>query len=72
MGGDDLQRDDSYGGAYMPKAIVAVVIVVLPNLLFAGALFFGLWLIPMGWCVLRSGWMPRWRSPRRSRPSTCS
>lgn len=24
-----------------------------------GALFFGLWLIPMGWCVLRSGWMPR-------------
>jgi uncharacterized protein DUF4386 len=22
-------------------------------------LFFGLWLIPMGWCVLRSGWMPR-------------
>lgn len=25
----------------------------------AGALFFGLWLIPMGWCVLESGWMPR-------------
>lgn len=24
-----------------------------------GALFFGLWLIPMGWLVLRSGWMPR-------------
>ena len=23
------------------------------------ALFFGLWLIPMGWLVLRSGWMPR-------------
>ncbi|MFV2104189.1 DUF4386 domain-containing protein [Micromonospora sp. LOL_024] len=23
------------------------------------ALFFGLWLIPMGFCVLRSGWMPR-------------
>jgi hypothetical protein len=22
-------------------------------------LFFGLWLIPMGWCVLRSGWLPR-------------
>jgi hypothetical protein len=21
--------------------------------------FFGLWLIPMGWCVLRSQWMPR-------------
>lgn len=24
-----------------------------------GNLFFGLWLVPMGWCVLRSGWMPR-------------
>ena len=24
-----------------------------------GGLFFGLWLIPMGWCVLRTGWMPR-------------
>lgn len=24
-----------------------------------GALFFGLWLIPMGYCVLLSGWMPR-------------
>jgi hypothetical protein len=24
-----------------------------------GALFFGLWLIPMGWLVLRSGFMPR-------------
>ena len=25
----------------------------------AGAIFFGLWLIPMGRCVLASGWMPR-------------
>ena len=24
-----------------------------------GALFFGLWLIPMGWCALRSRFMPR-------------
>ena len=24
-----------------------------------GGLFFGLWLVPMGWLVLRSGWMPR-------------
>ena len=22
-------------------------------------MFFGLWLIPMGWCALRSRWMPR-------------
>lgn len=24
-----------------------------------GKLFFGLWLVPMGWLVLRSGWMPQ-------------
>jgi hypothetical protein len=29
------------------------------NLWGVGALFFGLWLIPMGWLVLQSGWMPR-------------
>jgi hypothetical protein len=28
------------------------------NLWDSGNLFFGLWLIPMGWCVLRSRWMP--------------
>jgi len=29
------------------------------NLWGVGALFFGLWLIPMGWCVLQAGSMPR-------------
>ena len=29
------------------------------NLWGVGSVFFGLWLIPMGRCVLRSGWMPR-------------
>jgi hypothetical protein len=33
--------------------------LVSGNLWGVGALFFGLWLIPMGWLVLRSGWMPR-------------
>ncbi|MFJ6199331.1 DUF4386 domain-containing protein [Micromonospora sp. NPDC092111] len=33
--------------------------LVSGNLWTVGALFFGLWLIPMGWCVHRSGWMPR-------------
>jgi hypothetical protein len=33
--------------------------LVSDNLWGVGAVFFGLWLIPMGWCVLRSGWMPR-------------
>jgi Domain of unknown function (DUF4386) len=33
--------------------------LVSGNLWGVGAVFFGLWLIPMGWLVLRSGWMPR-------------
>jgi hypothetical protein len=40
-------------------AHVQVLYLVSDNLWGVGALFFGLWLIPMGWCVLRSGWMPR-------------
>jgi hypothetical protein len=33
--------------------------LVSDNLWGVGALFFGLWLVPMGWCVIRSHWMPR-------------
>jgi len=33
--------------------------LVSENLWGVGTLFFGLWLIPMGWCVLRSAGMPR-------------
>ena len=40
-------------------ADVQVLYLVSGNLWTAGGLFFGLWLIPMGWCVLESGWMPR-------------
>ena len=40
-------------------ATVQLMYVVSGNLWGVGALFFGLWLIPMGWCVLRSRWMPR-------------
>lgn len=40
-------------------ADVQVLYLVSDSLWGVGALFFGLWLIPMGWCVLRSGWMPR-------------
>ncbi|MGI5521659.1 DUF4386 domain-containing protein [Micromonospora sp. CA-259024] len=29
------------------------------NLWGVGGMFFGLWLVPMGFCVLHSGWMPR-------------
>lgn len=36
-----------------------VMYLISDNLWGIGALGFGLWLIPMGWCVLRSRWMPR-------------
>lgn len=38
---------------------VQLLYLVSGNVWGVAALFFGLWLIPMGWCVLRSGWMPR-------------
>lgn len=38
---------------------VQVLYLVSGNLWIVGGLFFGLWLVPMGWCVLRSGWLPR-------------
>jgi len=40
-------------------ASVQTLFLVSGNLWGAGNLFFGLWLIPMGICVLQSRWMPR-------------
>jgi hypothetical protein len=40
-------------------ATVQLLYLISGNLWGVGALFFGLWLVPMGWCVLRSGRMPR-------------
>ena len=40
-------------------ATVQLLYLVRYNVWGVGELFFGLWLIPMGWCVLRTGWMPR-------------
>ena len=40
-------------------ATVQLLYLVRYNVWSVGELFFGLWLIPMGWCVLRTGWMPR-------------
>ena len=40
-------------------ASVQTMYLVSGQLWGVGALFFGLWLIPMGWLVVRSGWMPR-------------
>lgn len=40
-------------------ATVQTLYLVSSNLWGVGNLFFGLWLMPMGTCVLRSRWMPR-------------
>lgn len=47
---------DPFGDA---AATVHLLYLASHHLWIVGALFFGLWLVPMGWCVLRSGWMPR-------------
>jgi hypothetical protein len=40
-------------------ALAQLMYLVSGNLWGVAAVFFGLWLIPMGWLVRRSGWMPR-------------
>jgi hypothetical protein len=40
-------------------ATVQTLYLISGNLWGVGNLFFGLWLMPMGACALRSGWMPR-------------
>jgi len=47
---------DPFGDA---STTVQLMYLLSGNLWGVGAMFFGLWLIPMGYCVLRSGWMPR-------------
>jgi hypothetical protein len=47
---------DPFGDA---AGTVQVLYLISENTWGVGALFFGLWLIPMGLCVLRTGWMPR-------------
>jgi hypothetical protein len=42
-----------------PAATTQLLYTVSGNVWGVSNLFFGLWLIPMGWCVLRSRWMPR-------------
>ena len=44
------------GGA---AATAQLLYVISGHLWGVGGLFFGLWLVPMGWLVVRSGWMPR-------------
>lgn len=47
---------DPFGDA---ASSVQLAYLVSGALWSVGGIFFGLWLLPMAWCVLRSGWMPR-------------
>ena len=54
----DVSKDASLtvgGGA---AATAQLLYIVSGHLWTTGGIFFGLWLIPMGWLVRRSGWMP--------------
>ena len=46
------------GQATDTAGTVALLYLVSEQLWAVGAVFFGLWLIPMGWLAWRSGWMP--------------
>lgn len=54
----DVARDRSLGTAGSAAATVQLLYVVSDQLWRAAAVFFGLWLVPMGLLVLRSRWLP--------------
>ncbi len=51
--------DAASGSAGAAEGTPQLMYVLSENLWGVGNLFFGLWLVPMGWCVLRSATMPR-------------
>lgn len=54
----DVSRDASLTAAGATAATAQLLYVVSGHLWTVGGIFFGLWLIPMGWLARRSGWMP--------------
>ena len=55
----DAAGDASLAGAGDAAATVQLLYVASGHLWGVAAIFFGLWLIPMGWLVVRSRWLPR-------------
>jgi hypothetical protein len=55
----DVADDRSLAVSGGAAATVQLLYVISGHLWGVGGLFFGLWLIPMGWLVLRSRWLPR-------------
>jgi hypothetical protein len=54
----DVADDRSLAVTGGAAATVQLLYVISGHLWGVGGLFFGLWLIPMGWLVARSRWMP--------------
>ncbi|MFN0147017.1 MAG: DUF4386 domain-containing protein [Dehalococcoidia bacterium] len=55
----DAAQDTSLAAPGGAAATVQLLYVTSDNLWGVAAMFFGLWLIPMGWLAIRSGWLPR-------------
>jgi Domain of unknown function (DUF4386) len=55
----DVSDDKSLAVSGSAAATVQLLYVISGHLWGVGGLFFGLWLIPMGWLVVRSRWLPR-------------
>jgi hypothetical protein len=55
----DVSNDASLTLAGGAAATAQLLYVISGHLWLTGGIFFGLWLIPMGSLVLRSGWLPR-------------
>ena len=59
----DVADEKSLAVSGSAAATVQLLYVFSGHLWGVGGLFFGLWLIPMGWLVVRSGWLPRVAGP---------
>lgn len=55
----DVSNDASLAAPGGAAATVQLLYVVSGHLWGVAGTFFGLWLIPMGWLVIRSRWLPR-------------
>ena len=54
----DVSQDASLSVSGGAAATAQLLYVVSGHLWVIGGIFFGLWLVPMGWLARRSGWMP--------------
>ncbi len=54
----DVSQDASLAVSGGAAATAQLLYVASGHLWLIGGIFFGLWLIPMGWLARRSGWMP--------------